>query len=32
MRAPGFAALAPRHVGLRPFSMSALSDSLPIQV
>ncbi len=32
MRAPGVAALAPRHVRLRPFSMSALSDSFLIQV
>lgn len=32
MRTSGVAALAPRHVRLRPFSMSALSDSLPIQV
>jgi len=32
MRTSGDAARAPCHVGLRPFSMSALSDSLPIQV
>ena len=32
MRAPGSRSAGPRYVRLRPFAMSALSDSFPIQV